>query len=135
MTLLNDRAEARNSEVTPAFTVVSTAAHDRAWWAEEASCAGTDWPSVVAAALELLVASGILEPEPDTDTMTPWDTPSWRKAAVEYHRDRPGPLAVVIEPRRLALLLRLLADDVSLGHAWLELRNTRAKAFQRGNSR
>jgi hypothetical protein len=90
---LTSSADARNSEVALTFTVVSTAAHDRAWWAEEASRASTDWPSVVAAALELLVASGILEPEPDTDTMTPWDAPSWREAAVEYHRDRAGRLA------------------------------------------
>jgi hypothetical protein len=129
MTLLHDRAEARNSEVAPTFTVVSTAAHDRAWWAEEASRACTDWLSVIDAALEMLVASGILEPEPDP--MTPWDAPSWRQAAVEYHRDRPGPLAVEIEPKRLARLRRLMADDVSVDRAWHELRDQFSKANPR----
>src|SRR5882757_3857174 len=90
----------------------------REWWAAEAIRADTDWPGVVDTALEILVAGGVIEPEPDTDTMPPWDTPSWRQAAVEYPRDRPGPLAVVIEPKRIALLRRLLADDVSLERAW-----------------
>jgi hypothetical protein len=116
------------------FAVVSTTVHDREWWAEEAARAGTDRSSLVAAALEMMVAAGIIE-EPAAQAMTPWDAQSWRDAAVEYHRDRPGPLAVVIEPKRLALLRRLLADGVSLGQAWLELRGTRSKAFQRGNSR
>jgi hypothetical protein len=127
---------AASPTVAPAapFAVVSTAVHDREWWAEEAARAGTDRSSLVAAALEMMVAAGIIE-EPAAQAMTPWDAQSWRDAAVEYHRDRPGPLAVVIEPKRLALLRRLLADGVSLGQAWLELRGTRSKAFQRGNSR
>jgi hypothetical protein len=116
------------------FAVVSTTVHDREWWAEEAARAGTDRSSLVAAALEMMVAAGIIE-EPAAQAMTPWDAQSWRDAAVEYHRDRPGPLAVVIEPKRLALLRRLLADGVSLGQAWLELRDTHSKAFQKGNSR
>jgi hypothetical protein len=127
---------AASPTVAPAapFAVVSTAVHDREWWAEEAARAGTDRSSLVAAALEMMVAAGIIE-EPAAQAMTPWDAQSWRDAAVEYHRDRPGPLAVVIEPKRLALLRRLLADGVSLGQAWLELRDTRSKAFQKGNSR
>jgi hypothetical protein len=128
---LTSSADARNSEVAPTFTVVSTAAHDRAWWAEEASRASTDWPSVVAAALELLVASGILEP--NTDTMTPWDALSWRQAAVEYHRDRPGPLTVEIEPKRLARLRGLMGDDISIDRAWHELRDHHQ--FSKANSR
>jgi len=135
---------AASPTVAPAapFAVVSTAVHDREWWAEEAARAGTDRAGLVAAALEMMVAAalemtvaaGIIE-EPAAQAMTPWDAQSWRDAAVEYHRDRPGPLAVVIEPKRLALLRRLLADGVSLGQAWLELRDTHSKAFQRGNSR
>jgi len=127
---------AASPTVAPAapFAVVSTAVHDREWWAEEAARAGTDRSSLVAAALEMMVAAGIIQ-EPAAQAMTPWDAQSWRDAAVEYHRDRPGPLAVVIEPKRLALLRRLLADGVSLGQAWLELRDTRSKAFQKGNSR
>jgi hypothetical protein len=127
---------AASPTVAPAapFAIVSTAVHDREWWAEEAARAGTDRSSLVAAALEMMVAAGIIE-EPAAQAMTPRDAQSWRDAAVEYHRDRPGPLAVVIEPKRLALLRRLLADGVSLGQAWLELRDTRSKAFQKGNSR
>jgi hypothetical protein len=122
MNFVHDRAEARNSEVTPTFTVVSTAAHERAWWAEEAACAGTDWPSVVGAALELLVAAGIIEPEPDA--MTPWDALSWRDATVEYHRGRPGRLAVEIEPKRLARLRRLTPDSVSLERAYYDINHS-----------
>ena len=55
--------------------------------------------------------------------MTAWDVPSWRHAAVEYHRDRPGRPAVEIEPKRLARLRRLMADDVSLERAWHGLRD------------
>jgi hypothetical protein len=85
-----------------------------------------------ASALEIMVAGGILEPEPDI--MTAWDAPSWRRAAVEYHRDRPGRLAVEIEPKRLARLRRLMADDVSLERAWHELRDKRSN-FQKGDFR
>ena len=127
---------AASPTVAPAgpLAAVRTAVHDREWWGEEAVRTGTDRSGLVAAALEMMVAAGIIE-QPAAQAMTPWVAQSWRDAAVEYHRDRPGPLAVVIEPKRLALLRRLLADGVSLGQAWLELRDTRSKAFQRGNSR
>ena len=127
---------AASPTVAPAgpLAAVRTAVHDREWWAVEAIRTGTDWSGLIAAALEMMVAAGIIE-EPAAQAMTPWDAQSWLDVAVEYHRDRPGPLAVVIEPKRLALLRRLLADGVSLGQAWLELRDTRSKAFQRGNSR
>src|SRR5262245_38117862 len=89
--------------VAPAapFAVVSTAVHDREWWAEQAVRAGTDWSGVIAAALEMIIAAGIIE-QPQPETITPWDATPWREAAVEYHRDRPGRLAVQIEPKRLA---------------------------------
>ena len=114
------------------IAVVSAPTHDEAWWAEESARIGTDWPGVVDAALEMMAAGGILEPEPDT--MTAWDVPSWRQAAVEYHRDRPGRLAVEIEPKRLARLRRLMADDVSLERAWHELRDKHSN-FQKGDFR
>jgi hypothetical protein len=56
MTLLYDRADARNNEVTPTFTVVSTATHDRAWWTAEVARTGTDWRSLTDAVLEVLVS-------------------------------------------------------------------------------
>src|SRR5262245_19344611 len=100
-------------------TTISVA-HDAEWWAAESVFTGTDWPGVVDAGLELLVAGGIVE-QPEPESVTPWDAPSWREAAAEYHRDRPGRLAVDIEPKRLARLRRLMADDVSLDRAWHEL--------------
>jgi hypothetical protein len=66
MTLLHDRADARNSEVTPTFTVVSTAAHDRAWWTAEVARTGTDWRSLTAAVLEVLVSAAIIRLEQST---------------------------------------------------------------------
>ena len=54
-------------------------------------------------------------------TVAPGDGPSWREAALEYHRDRPGRLAVEVEPKRLARLRRLMADDSSIDRAWHEL--------------
>jgi hypothetical protein len=101
---------------------VSTAVHDREWWSEEAVHVGTDWYGVVEAAFKRLIAAGIIEP-PAAETRTLWDTPPWHDAALEYHRNRPGCLAVEIEPKRLARLRRLMADDVSLGRAWHELRD------------
>jgi hypothetical protein len=117
------RADARNSEATPTFTVLSTPANDRSWWADEALRAGTDWSGVIEAALEMIVVAGIVERE--VVAMTPWDAPSWRQAAVEYHRDRPGRLAGEIDPTRLALLRRLMVPDISLERAWHELRDMR----------
>jgi hypothetical protein len=67
------------------LAVVSTAAHDGVWWAEEA--AGADWSGVVAAALEMMIAAGIIE-QPEPKTMTTWDGPSWRASAKDYHEQR-----------------------------------------------
>jgi hypothetical protein len=114
------------------LTIVAEPIHDRAWWTEESARVGTGWPAVVDAALEMMVAGGILEPEPDT--MTAWDAPSWRRAAVEYHRDRLGRLAVEIEPKRLARLRHLMADDVSLERASHEPRDKRSN-FRKGDFR
>jgi hypothetical protein len=78
--------------------------------------------ATVATAAPLAVnnTAGIIE-QPQPETITPWDATPWREAAVEYHRDRPGRLAVEIEPKRLARLRRLMTDDVSLERAWHEL--------------
>jgi|SRR5262245_8696072 len=67
-----------------------------------------------------IATAGLIDAPED---MSYWDAPFWREAAIEYHRDRPrGP---AIEPERLALLRRLMADDVSLERAWHELRDNR----------
>jgi len=102
------------------FAAVSKAAHDREWWAEKAVHAGTDWYGVVTAALEMLVTTGILE-LPESESLTHWRAPSWREAAIEYHCNRRGCLAVETEPKRLARLRALMVDGVSLKRAWHEL--------------
>jgi hypothetical protein len=111
---------AASPTVAPAapFAVVSTAVHDREWWAEEAVRAGTDWSGLVAAALEMMVAAGMVE-QPQPETITPWDAPSWREAA-EYHRDRSGRLAVEIEPKRLERLRRFMVHSISLERVYDE---------------
>jgi hypothetical protein len=56
------------------------------------------------------------------------DDPGWVEAAREYHAARIGRHAVVeMGLERLTLLRRLLADDVSLDHAWRELNGTSAR--------
>jgi hypothetical protein len=112
-----------------ALSLASTRGNSSVWWTEESARVGTGWPAVIDAALEIMVAGGILEPEPDT--MTAWDAPSWRLAAVEYHRDRPGRLAVEIEPKRLARLRRLMADDVSLERAFAKIVESPKQIFEK----
>ena len=113
--------------ITPAapFAVVSTAVHDREWWTEEAVRAGTDRSGLVAAAVEMMVAAGMVE-QPQPETITPWDTPSWREAAAEYHRDPAGRLAVEIEPKRLERLRRFMAHSISLERVYDEIGRNRA---------
>jgi hypothetical protein len=120
MNELHARAATRNSlPATAPFPVVIPAARSRAWWAVEARRTGTDWLALVLAAL---ASAGIIEPEPDA--MTPWDALSWREATVEYHRVRPGRLAVEIEPKRLARLRRLTPDSVSLERAYYDINHS-----------
>jgi len=106
--------------VTPTtFEVVA----ELTWWAAEAARLGTDWPSVISTAFEMMILTGVVE---QADTMcAAWDAASWREAAVEYHRNRAGRLAMEIEPKRLAQLRLLVADHVSLDRAWNELNDTR----------
>jgi len=51
-----------------------------------------------------------------------WAAPSWRDAALEYHKARDGRASIApYAPKRLARLRRLLADNVSFGRAWNSL--------------
>ena len=101
------------STITITAPIVNVSpAHDQAWWAIEAVHACTDWPGVVDAAFRMLITAGIIE-QPAAETLTLWDTSSWRDSAVEYHRNRPRCLAVEIEPKRLARLRGLMVDGVS----------------------
>jgi hypothetical protein len=87
----------------------------------EAASARTDWSGVV----ETAGAAGIID-QPGPEVISSWDAPSWREAAVEYHRDRAGRLAVEIEPKRLARLRRLMADSVSLECAYYDINRSNA---------
>jgi hypothetical protein len=73
MTMLHDRAEARNRNVglgdEAGFTVlthIEKLDRDRAWWAAEAARTGTDWRSLADAALEALVSVGVIRLEHST---------------------------------------------------------------------
>ena len=92
------------------LAVIGTPRQDETWWAAEAVRTGTDCSGVVAAALDLIVAAGIVE-QPHPETITPWDAPRWREAAAEYHRDRSDRLAV--EPKRLERLRPVMAIDAA----------------------
>ena len=107
------------------LAVVSTVLPDREWWTEEAVRAGTDWSGVVGAALEMMIAAGIIE-QPEPKTMTTWDGPSWRASAKDYHEQRASRrTSETISPERLAHLRRLVADDISIDRAWHELQADR----------
>jgi hypothetical protein len=58
-----------------------------------------------------------------------WAAPSWREAALEYHKARDGRVSIVpYAPEHLARLRRLLDDDISLDRAWHELNGRPSKA-------
>ena len=103
------------------LAVVSTVLPDRERWAEEAVRAGTDWSGVVGAALEMMIAAGIIE-QPEPKTMTTWHGPSWRASAKDYHEQRTSRrTSETISPKRVAYLRRLMTDDISIDHALHEL--------------
>jgi hypothetical protein len=73
MTLLHDRAEARNRNVglggkagLTVLTDIEKFDRDCAWWAAEAARTGTDWRSLGDAVLEVLVSVGIVKVEQST---------------------------------------------------------------------
>jgi hypothetical protein len=73
MTLLDDRADARNSQVVlgdeadfAILTDFEKLERDRAWWAAEAMRTGTDWRSLADAVLEALVSVGLIRLEQST---------------------------------------------------------------------
>ena len=85
-------------------------------WAKETIA--RDWPAVGNAALIMMATAGVIDADVlmPVDTIDHWAAPSWRTAAIDYHRHRPaGP---VIAPKRLARLRWLLSDDISFERAW-----------------
>jgi hypothetical protein len=101
---------AASPNVAPAapFAVTSTAAHDREWWAAEATRCGTDWEVVVEGCRDLL-AVGTNNKD---DTFERACRDADRKAA-----SRPE------DPKMRAR--RLLADDVSYERAYAEFMRER----------
>jgi hypothetical protein len=58
-----------------------------------------------------------------------WATPTWREAALDYHKARDGRASIApYAPEHLARLHRLMADNVSLDRAWDELNGRPSKA-------
>jgi hypothetical protein len=48
-----------------------------------------------------------------------WDSPSWGKAAIQYHRSRAGRASIVErDPKHAAFLRRLIRPGVTLEQAW-----------------
>jgi hypothetical protein len=104
-------ARSASPTVAPAapFAVASTAAHDREWWAAEATRCGTDWEGVVEGCRELLaVGTNNMD-----DTFERACRDADRKAA-----SRP-------EDPRILRARRLLADDVSYERAYAEFMRER----------
>jgi hypothetical protein len=58
----------------------------------------------------------------------PWEHPGWAEAAREYRAERAGRRSdVKTEPKKLARLRRLMADDISVDRAWYELNDPRSR--------
>jgi hypothetical protein len=96
--------------------------------AQDQYALGTGWRDVLLTAFNRMIAEDIIEPA-DDEKPDPWaaDIPSWRRAAAEYHRDRAGRCLIVeIEPKRLAWLRGLMADNVGIDRVWGELQRGRA---------
>ena len=86
-----------------------------------------DWPAVGNAALIMMATAGVIDADVlmPVDTIDHWAAPSWRTAAIDYHRHRPaGP---VIAPKQLARLRWLLSDDISFERAWGILNYSKGK--------
>jgi hypothetical protein len=86
-----------------------------------------DWPAVGNAALIMMATAGVIDADVlmPVDTIDHWAAPSWRTAAIDYHRHRPaGP---VIAAKQLARLRWLLSDDISLERAWGTLNYSKRK--------
>jgi hypothetical protein len=91
------------------------------------------WPAIVNAALEMMVAGGILERKPTTEaaTMTEdwkqvaheaWNAPSWQEAAEKYREDCPN---TEIAPDRLGRLRALMDGTTSLERAYHDISRNR----------
>jgi hypothetical protein len=61
-----------------------------------------------------------------------WESPSWREAAEQYHRERASrPLIVGIEPGCLKHLRRLMQPDVTLDQACKEINDPQQRPTPR----
>ena len=127
MDQLADCAIQRNSD-SPSPTVTADI-HGREWWARQSLIDGTDWHSIGEAVLAVLCQHGFLDAQqgegPKAQQSESWLAPSWREAAVDYHKNRAGRPAAEIELARLVRLRRLMAPEISLDRAWQELSEPR----------
>jgi hypothetical protein len=58
----------------------------------------------------------------DAEADDAWAAPSWREAALEYHKARDGHVSIApYAPEEIARLRRLLDDNISFERAWSEL--------------
>jgi hypothetical protein len=132
MDQLADCAIQRNSD-SPSPTVAADIGHGREWWARQSLVDGTDWQSIGEAVLAVLRQHGFFDvrqgegpkAQERGEASEAWCAPSWREAAVDYHKNRAGRPAGEIEPGRLRRLRGLMAADVSLDRAWHALRDNR----------
>ena len=85
----------------------------------------TDWPSVVNATLSMMAAAGVVDANITGTADDHWSAPSWRRAAIDYHKNRPT--YPVIAPPRIERLRRLMAHDVLLERAWIALQFHKGK--------
>jgi len=83
------------------------------------------WIETETAVTECAISLGA-EVVPELIADDAWAAPSWREAALEYHKHRGGRVSITsYAPEHLARLRLLTDDDVSLDRAWDEL-NCRA---------
>jgi hypothetical protein len=97
-------------------------------------------PALVAAighdAVQAIMAAAFSAVRDDAGNTVPeliadnaWAAPTWREAALEYHKHRGNRTSIApYAPEHLARLRRLLDDDVSLDRAWHELHGRRSGA-------
>ena len=148
MELIPARAPARNTDspveerdlrdrlstVPLAPTAATDIGHDRAWWARQSLIDGTDWQSIGEAALAVLRQYGFLcldarqgegpkAQEAEKAVSEAWNAPSWREAALDYHKSRSVPSHR--DDPDLQRLRKLLDDRVTLAAAWAAMHRNR----------
>jgi hypothetical protein len=93
-----------------------------------------DWAAVSNGALAMMASAGVVDVDvPIAVVADPWDAPSWREAAIDYHRHRPA--YPVIAASQLAKLRWLMNDGITLERAWAALNSPKGNSDDRRNQR